>query len=132
KKFIKGLFFYIPEGVFILNLELLNQLDLLHFQPKSASKETLPTRYFHIVESSEKITLLNDDFIVWIIPDRLDKAPVTYILIALNKKDHEPKLEATFIASGIYNSSKIVLRVLEKFLIEIHENENLMAKFNKY
>jgi hypothetical protein len=128
KKFIKELP-SIPEGVFVLNLDLLNHFDLLHFQPSPKSKESVPTRYFHIIESLDKITLLNDEFIVWIIPDRVDHTPITYILIALNQMEQEPHLETAFVASGIYNSSKLVLKVLEKFLIEIHENENLIAKF---
>ncbi|MBA2367414.1 MAG: hypothetical protein H0V82_00135 [Candidatus Protochlamydia sp.] len=128
KKFIKELP-YIPEGVFVLNLDLLNHFDLLHFQPSPKPKEGVPTRYFHIIESLEKITLLNEEFLVWIIPDRVDRAPITYILIALNQMEQEPRLEAAFVASGIYNSSKLVLKVLEKFLMEIHENEKLIAKF---
>jgi hypothetical protein len=129
KKFIKSLFYWIPEGIFLVNLELLHHFDLLHFQPATNRKDPNLTRYFHIIESSEKITLLNDDFIVWIIPDKINQMSVTYTLIALNKPEQEHQLEAAFIASGVYNSSKLVLRILEKFLAEIHDNEKMLAKF---
>ncbi len=129
KKFIKNLFYWIPEGIFLVNLDLLHHFDLLHFQPITKRKDPNLTRYFHIIESSEKITLVNDDYIVWIIPDRVDNIPVTYTLIALNKLDQELQLEAAFIASGVYNTSKLVLKVLEKFLAEIQDNEQMLAKY---
>jgi hypothetical protein len=59
----------------------------------------------------------------------MDHTPLTYTLIALNRGDCEPQLEVAFIASGVYNSSKLVLKVLEKFLIEIQETETTLAKF---
>ncbi|CUI17584.1 conserved hypothetical protein [Candidatus Protochlamydia naegleriophila] len=129
KKFVKDLFYWIPEGIFLVNLDLLHHFDLLHFQPATKRKDPSLTRYFHIIESSEKITLVNDDYIVWIIPDRVDNIPVTYTLIALNKLDQELQLEAAFIASGVYNTSKLVLKVLEKFLAEIQDNEQMLAKY---
>jgi len=127
KKFIRNLNQLIPEGIYHVNLDLLYQFDLLHFQPLS-SRDNSVTRYFQIIESSEKITLINDQFIVWIIPDKINNTPVTYTLIAINKEEDEPQLEATFVTSGVYNSSKLVLKILEKFLGEIQENELILAK----
>lgn len=129
KKFIKSLNFWIPEGIYYIDLQLLHHFDLLHFQPPITRKDPVLTRYFHMVESPEKITLFNDEFVVWIIPDKIEHHSVTYTLIALNPSDREPQLEAAFIASGIYNTSKLVLKVLEKFLIEIQETETLLSSF---
>lgn len=126
KKFIKDLNYWIPEGIFVVNLELLQHFDLLHFQPSADSKDPRLNRHFHIIESSEKITLINDEFIIWIIHDRAENIPITYILIALNREDFQPHLEAAFIATGIYNTSRLILKVLEKFLIDIQETENLL------
>ncbi len=126
-KFIKNLYLWVPEGIFFINLELLHHFDLLHFQPISRKKNSNLTSHFHIIESSEKLTLINDEFIVWIIPDRMDQIPITHTLIALNHTDREPQLEVAFIASGVYNTSKLVLKVLENFLIEIQDNENALA-----
>jgi hypothetical protein len=129
KKFIKSLNFWIPEGIYYIDLQLLHHFDLLHFQPHTPRKDPVLTRYFHMVESPEKITLINDEFVVWIIPDKVNYLTVTYTLIALNPSDREPQLEAAFIASGIYNTSKLVLKVLEKFLIEIQETETALLNF---
>ena len=55
-----------------MNLELLRHFDLLRFQPAGADRNPLVNRYFHLVESPEKITLVNDEFVVWIVPGRSD------------------------------------------------------------
>lgn len=133
KKFTKSLYFWIPEGIYFIDLQLLHHFDLLHFQPSGEHKDPNPilTRYFNIVESPEKITLINDDFVIWIIPAKVNNIPTTYTLIALNSSDREPQLEAAFIASGVYNTSKLVLKVLEKFLIEIKETEMALSGFEE-
>lgn len=132
KKFIKGLNSWIPECIYVVNLELLHHFDLLHFQPQIEHPEPNLMCYFHIFESAEKITLINDEFIIWIMPEKGDlQQNLTYIFIALNRGDREPQLEVVFIASGVYNSSKLVLRVLEQFLIEIQEMENTLTKFQE-
>jgi hypothetical protein len=128
KKFSQNLSYWIPDGIFQVNLDLLHHFDLLHFQPLAQKKEEPVVRHFHIIESQEKITLVNDQYIVWIIPDQLNDLPVTYTLIALNKQDQDPQLEVAFIASGIYNSSKVVLKILEKFLAEIQDNEQQLSQ----
>ncbi len=127
KRYIKSLYYWIPEGIFSVDLDLLRRFDLLHFQ-RPDYQNPLLTRYFYIIESPEKMTLINDEFVVWIMPDRVDHIPVTYTLIAINQEDY-PKLEIAFITSGVYNTSKLVLRILEKFLLEIQENEQMLLKF---
>ncbi len=128
KKFVKDLSKFIPEGFYNVDLDLLYKFDLLHFQPQPVKREESVSRYFQIVETKEKITLINEQFIVWIIPSRINNIPVTYTLIAMNKGDNEPQLETSFVTSGIYNSSRLVLKILEKFLGEIQENETLLSK----
>ena len=130
KKFSANIASWIPEGIAEVNLPLLQHFDLLHYHPKDAKDPSL-TRYFHVIETSEKITLVNDQFVIWIIPDKLsNNLPVTYTLIALNHQ-HDAHLEMAFAASGIYNSSRLVLRVLEKYLQEIQETEDLLSKYRK-
>lgn len=131
QKFIKNIEARIPEGIYFVNLELLYHFDLLRFQPTRDPKDPLMNRYFHVLETPEKITLINDEFVIWIVPDNTDNHPVTHALIALNKGQEEPQLEAAFFASGVYNTSRLVLKILEKFLIEIHETESALSKFNK-
>ncbi len=126
KKFVGNLSDSLPEGFIEVNLKLLHQLELLSYAQREANDPNL-TRYFHVIETEEKITLINNDFIIWIVPDFMSDAPGTYTFIALNQPAG-PKLEMAYVTSGIYNSSKLVLRVLEKELKEIQENEELVGK----
>lgn len=129
KKFMKEVANWAPESIIDVNLELLHEFDLLHFHGKPPHDPAL-TRYFQVVESSEKITLVNDDFVVWIVPERTDDTAMTYTLVSINDKDH-PHLELVFVTSGVYNTSRLVLRVLEKFLFEIQENEEMLKRIKK-
>lgn len=115
-----------PESIIHIDLNLLKELNLLNFYSHSFSDSTL-TRYFQIIETSDKITLVNDDFIIWIVPDSMNDKSITYTIVAMNQKT-EPQLELVFIASGVYNSSNLVLKVLEKFLFDIQENEEILSK----
>jgi hypothetical protein len=131
-KFIKDVNYWIPEGIYNINLELMHHFDLLHFQPCQENKDPIITRYFQIIESSEKITLINENFVVWIIPDKTDQSSFTYTFIALRDPNNQKlQLEAAFVASGVYNTSKLILNVLEKFLAEIQETENTLSKFKE-
>lgn len=128
KKYINNINKWIPEGIINIDLSLLQKLNLLNYYNKDKYDPAL-TRYFQIVESTEKITLVNDEFVVWIVPEKIDQTPVTYALIALKKND-EIHLEIAFSATGVYNNSKLVLRVLEKFLFDIQETEQVIAKLS--
>ncbi len=129
KRYTSSLSTCLPEGLVDVNLTLLQELDLLHYHNRNRSESTL-TRYFHVIESYEKITLINEDFVIWIVPDKVNEVPVTYCLIALNQEDF-PILETGFLASGVYNTSKLVLNILEKFLFEIQENEDLLDRLSE-
>lgn len=129
KKYIKNIHSLLPEGIIEVDLRLLQKYNLLTYHRKDKQDKTL-TRYFHVIETSEKITLINDQFIVWIIPEKLNYIPITYTLIALNHEE-QPHLELAFAASGCYNSSRLVLRLLETFLLEIQETEDLLSKIKK-
>lgn len=124
KKFSKEFNVLIPDSIYSINLELLQHLDLLHFQPLQQSQGSVFTQQFSVIESPEKITLFNDQFLIWILSEKSFETPFTCVLIALNREEAEPQLEAALIASGVYNSSQMVLNVLEKFLLDILETEN--------
>jgi len=130
-KCIKDLNQWVHDGVIEVDLELLHKMDLLEFHPgKSKKEDDSLTRYFHVIESIEKITLINDDFVIWIVPESGSGVSVTYTLVALNQPEGL-RLELVFATSGVYNNSWLVLRILEKFLIEIQENEAIIASYNK-
>ena len=126
QQFVKDIRDWLPEDILNVDLRLLQKFDLLDFHDREKRDPAL-TQYFHVVETTEKITLVNDDFVVWIVPEKFNDISLTYTLIAMHQKDH-PHLELAFVTTGAYNTSRIVLRVLEKFLFEIRENEELIKK----
>lgn len=129
KKFFKNIKDGPPESVVCVDLALLHQIGLLHFHTRNIHNPYL-TRYFQVLETPEKITLLNEEFVIWIVPEKLNDKALTYTLIALNHNEG-PHLELTFITSGVYNTSRLVLRILEKFLFDIQENEDYLNKLKK-
>jgi hypothetical protein len=88
------------------------------------------TQYFHVIESAEKVTLFNDQFIVWIIPKMEGEQPMTFVLIALNQVD-KAHLEIVFTTHGVYNTPRYVLRVLQHFLVDMLETEETLTSFEK-
>lgn len=126
KKYMENISFCLPEDIIHVDLKVLHQLDLLHHHDPDYNDPAL-TRYFHVIESDDKITLLNDEFIVWIVPDKQNSEPITITMIATNFEG-EPDLQLCFITSGVYNTSRLVLRLLEKYLFEIQENEKLLKE----
>jgi hypothetical protein len=129
-KYVENLNENLPEGIINVDIDLLKRFDLLNYHETESNDQSL-TRYFHVIESNEKITLINDDFIVWIVPEKMHDVPFTFTLIALNSSDH-PQLEVCFVTTGVYNTSRLVLRVLEKFLYEIQENEEFLKKIKNH
>lgn len=132
KKFAKEFQTLLPDGVYTINLELLHALDLLHFHPKKGKLKSEFSQQFYIIESTEKMTLINEQFIIWITSDWVFDTLATCALVALNRGNQEdPRLEAAFIASGVYNSPNTILQVLETFLIETQETESILAHFKE-
>jgi len=124
KNFINNLDKLIPDSIITVDLNLLQDLDLLNFHHPGQFEPGV-TRYFQLIEASDRITLINEQFFIWITSRRVEDTVSTFTLIALNQKDH-PKLEMAFISSGVYNTSHLVMNVLEKFLLEIQENEDVL------
>lgn len=127
KKFVNDISAYLPEDIINVDLALLHELDLLHYYDPEQNDPSL-TRYFHVIESNDKITLVNEDFVIWIVPEKIEDVTLTYTLIALNEENQQPNLQMCFVASGVYNTSRLVLRVLEKLLFEIQESENFIRE----
>ncbi len=122
RTFMANLDAHLPDGLTQVDIDILNELDLITFYQKS---ELSFTRYFQVVETDEKITLINDQFIVWIVPEKVEDISSTFVFIALNKDI--PHLELAFSVSGVYNTSKLVLRLLEHYLQDIQENEEALG-----
>lgn len=115
---------FIPEDIITVDLSLLQRFELLN-EDNNPRNDTSLSHHFQIIESANKMTLISPQFVIWITSEKIEGIGGTWTLIALNGKER-PHLELAFIASGIYNHSKLVLRILEKFLTEIEENEQLI------
>jgi len=110
------------DGIINVDLALLHELGLLDDLPEKEMDTDDLAQYFHVIESNEKVTLFNEQFIIWIIPKMEQDVPITYVLIALNS--HEKiNLEIVFTTTGIYNTPKYVLKVLKYFLLDMLETE---------
>ncbi|MCB1118449.1 MAG: hypothetical protein KDK65_00655 [Chlamydiia bacterium] len=115
--------YYLPEGLIPVDIDFLQKYHLLNFHQE---EETTPlTQYFHVIETLHKITLFNEHYAIWILPAEQQENPSTTVFIAL-LNEGQLQLEIGFLAKGIYNNSKLVLRVLEKLLEEIEENEQVL------
>ena len=88
------------------------------------------TQYFHVVESAEKVTLFNEQFVVWIVPRMERETPTTFILISLNHQDNL-NLEIVFSTSGVYNTPRFVLKILQHFLLDVLETEATLLSMEK-
>ena len=129
QKYMANLKQFTPDGIVDIDLSLLHDLGLLTYEEDN-SDDTSLTHNFYVVESVDKLTLFNQKYVVWIVPKLIDQIPTTYTLIALNDKK-QTHLEMVFSTSGVYNHSSLVLRILEKFLDQIEENEEEIFRYNK-
>jgi hypothetical protein len=131
KRFMSDLKRYVPDGIVDIDLTLLQELGLLTTEEETQSDETALTHNFYVVESQDKLTLFNQKFVIWIVPKMVDQIPTTYTLIALNENS-KSRLEMVFAAQGVYNHSNLVLRILEKFLEQIEENEEQIYRYDQF
>ena len=65
-KYIGNLADWAHDGLINVDLKLLYELGLLdNFDDINEDSDDL-TQYFHVIESAEKVTLFNEQFIIWI------------------------------------------------------------------
>lgn len=129
--YIKNLKEFVPDGIIEVDFNLLHDLGLLcELEVLEETEEEMFTHSFYVVESSDKLTLFNQKFVVWIVPQLLEQNPITYTLVALNAPE-TMHLEMVFATAGVYNHSALVLRILEKFLEQIDENEKEINRIEK-
>lgn len=128
QKYIGDLKQFAPDGIVEIDLSLLHELGLLSCVEEEENEESALTHNFYVIESADKLTLFNQKYVVWIVPKLVDQTPTTYTLIALSDKK-QTHLEMVFATAGVYNHSSLVLRILEKFLEQIEENEEEICKY---
>jgi hypothetical protein len=120
---------YAADGVMEVDLPLLHSLDLLRDWDEPSETEML-THYFHVIETQEKLTLFNEQFAAWIIPYAIESEPVTLTLVAAVGEEM-PHLELAFMTTGVYNTSRTVLKVLERIIQDIRETESVLARLSQ-
>lgn len=130
KEFVTNLSGWIHDGILSIDLQFLHEQGLMNsLQADDEDPDDL-TQYFHVIESVEKVTLFNEQFIVWIIPKMEEEQPMTYVLIALNHPE-KATLEIAFTTKGVYNTPRHVLKVLQHFLLDMLETEATVTSFEK-
>lgn len=114
----------LPDGVHDVSIKTLHNLRLLS---DDTPGEALPVAHFlQAIESESKITLFNDHFVLWIVPNNELTPPATTTFIAKRSTD-SLKPEMAFKTTGIYNRSKTILRLIERYLTEIQETDSLLS-----
>ena len=130
-EFSQNLQKHAPDGVITVDLNLLYELGLLQngkFDESASTDELM--HYFHILETADKVTLFNEQFVVWILPKVVQEIPLTLTFIARLQMT-KPNLELVFSTTGVYNSPKFILKVLEHFLTEVIDTEAIISSINK-
>lgn len=124
-EFMTNILQHLPEGIIEVDLSLLQKYKILDLETHQKDEASI-TRLFHMIESQDKVTLVSEEFIIWITPDNQDTYSSTYIFIALIKHGY-PVLEVGYRSSGVYNVTPRILHLIEHVLLEIQENEKLLA-----
>jgi hypothetical protein len=130
KEFMGHLGDWAHDGIVPIDLKFLHESGLLQKLQDEQSESDDLTQYFHVIESMEKVTLFNEQFIVWIIPKLDNDQPLTYVMIALNHPE-KAHLEIVFTTQGVYNTPKHVLQVLQHFLVDMLETEETLTSIEK-
>ena len=120
-----------PDGVITVDLHLLHDLGLLQngkFDQSISTDELM--HYFHVLETPDKVTLFNEQFVVWILPKVVKEIPLTLTFIG-RVHPTKPNLELVFSTTGVYNTPKFILKVLEHFLTEVIDTEAIISSINR-
>lgn len=130
-EFMKDLPKWIPDGIIDIDLHTLDEMGLLNKEELEVdeNQDHFP-HYFHVIETSDKVTLFNHQFVVWIAPQVINEVPCTLTLVALMHAN-KPHLELGFSTSGVYNTPKFVLRILRFFLSEVIDTEAIISSIDK-
>lgn len=122
---------WVPEGVVNVDLKLLQDLGLLnHTEWETSISDSQLTQYFHIIETQDKVTLFNEQFAIWIVPQLINETSLTTTYISLIQGP-KPHLEIVYTTIGVYNAPKYILKVLQHFLTEVQETEKAISTLGK-
>ncbi len=131
KEFSQNFVKWVPDGIIPVNLGLLHDLGLLqHAEFDQGASDTF-AHFFHVLETQDKVTLFNEQFAVWIVPKLIEEQPMTLTFIALLGMGNKLHLEIVFSTSGVYNTPKYILKVLQHFISEVLDTEAVISSIGK-
>lgn len=130
KGFMSNLEENLHEEIINIDLKFLHESGLLNMMDDEEEEQDDLIQYFDQVQSADKATLYNEQFIIWIVPQMEGPELVTLVMIALNHAE-KPHLEIVFTTSGAYNTPRHVLQVLHYYLFDILETEALINVLEK-
>ncbi len=130
REYMDNLSQWAHDGIMSVDLKVLHELGLLSGSLDEKEDPDEITQYFHVIESAEKVTLFNEQFVIWIVPRMEHDIPITYVIIALSSSE-KTHLEVVFTTAGVYNTPKYVLKVLQYFLLDMLETEATLTAIEK-
>ena len=130
KEYSQDLSQWVPDGIVSVDLNLLHEQGLLETIRDENDAQDDFSQYFHVLETPEKVTLFNEQFIIWIVPKMEEEIPITYVMIAL-ENNNAVHLEIVFTTSGVYNTPKFVLKVLQHYLLDMLDTEATLTAYEK-
>lgn len=118
----------LPDGILDINIKTLHSLRLLAETPEETA--SMPVSHLlQAIESGGKITLFNERFVIWIVPQQNVQPPTTIVYVAQKDDDTDSiRPELGFRTSGIHNRSKTILKLIDKFLADIQETETVLSQ----
>jgi len=130
QEFSKNLQKWAPDGIITVNLNLLEELSLLSHTELEQNHVESTSHCFHVIETAEKVTLFNEQFAVWIVPKGSEESAstMTYVALIQGNKTHP---ELVFLTSGVYNSPRYILKVLQHVLTDVMDTEKLIHLIGK-
>lgn len=130
QNFIQNLPKYLPDGVVCVDVRLMEELGLLSVDKMEKDNQDPLSHYFHVLETQDKITLYNDIFSIWIVPQNAESASKTFIFIGI-LQNKIPHLEMAFYTEGVFNTPKYIMKILQHYLNEVQDVEALIASMDK-
>ena len=130
KEFSQNLKKWIPDGIIHVDLRLLHELGLLNSAELEHSVNRANLTLYLTYQTPDKVTLFNDQFAIWIVPEVIDEVPTTTTLISL-LQSNKPRLEIVYTTSGVYNTPKYILKILQHFLKEVQDTEAVILSIGK-
>jgi hypothetical protein len=116
----------LPDGILEINVKSLHALHLLSENISAPPGSTPASNLLQAIESGGKITLYNEKFALWVAPQKNADPSSTIVFIARRDED-ALKPEIAFRTTGIHNRSKIILKLIDRFLLDIQETESVIS-----